>query len=230
MKRNILITGAAGSLGKAVVEKFLSERDRVIVVISPGKTEEFNAHADVVVTEADLTNEKSAEAMVARVVTDYHSIDAAMLLVGGYAPGHIQDTDGALMRKMYSLNFETAYFTARPVFTQMMKQASGGRIVLVGARPALQPKDGKGSLGYSLSKSLILKLSDLLNAEGAPHNVLSTVIVPSTIDTAANRLAMPEADYSAWVKPEAIADVIAFAVSERASPLRESVLKVYGKA
>lgn len=230
MKRNILITGAAGNLGQAVVEKFLLQGDRVIAVLSPGKSGGFKTKGNVVVTEADLTAEESTEALVTKLVTDYHTIDAALFLVGGYAAGAVPETNGALMRKMYALNFETAYFAARPVFAQMMKQSSGGRLIFVGARTALQARDGKESLAYALSKSLIFKLSEFLNAEGASRNVLSTVIVPSTIDTPANRSAMPGADFSSWVKPEAIANVMAFAVSDAANPLRETVLKVYGDA
>jgi NAD(P)-dependent dehydrogenase (short-subunit alcohol dehydrogenase family) len=230
IKKNILITGASGNLGQAVVKKFLSQGDRVIAVLSPGTTKEFNGKGDVVVKEADLTNERSVEALIAGLVADHYAIDAALFLAGGYASGGIAETDGALLRKMYSLNFETAYFAVRPIFAQMMKQPSGGRIVLVGARPALLPNDGKASLAYALSKSLIFKLADYLNADGASNNVLSTVIVPSTLDTPANRQSMPGTDFSLWVKPEEVADVIAFAASDNAAPLRDTVLKIYGKA
>ena len=152
------------------------------------------------------------------------------MLAGGYSGGDIYKTDGASLKKMYALNFETAYFVARPVFRQMMKQPSGGRIVLVGARPALKARDGKSSLAYALSKSLVFKLAEYLNAEGATRNVTCTVIVPSTIDTPSNRASMPQADFSSWVTPEAIANVMAFAVSEKAGPLRETILKMYGYA
>ena len=229
MKKNILITGAAGNLGQAVVQKFLSEGHRVIAVLSPGKKLD-GAGDDLVSMQVDLTHEKSVEDLIGSVVLKYQSIDVAVLLAGGYASGGVAETDGALLSKMYSLNFETTYFTARPVFRQMKGQPGGGRIIFVGARPALQASDGKDSLAYALSKSLIFKLADFLNAEGAKKNVLSSVIVPSTIDTPVNRRAMPAADFSSWVKPEAIAEVMAFVASETGGVLRESVMKVYGKA
>jgi NAD(P)-dependent dehydrogenase (short-subunit alcohol dehydrogenase family) len=185
---------------------------------------------DFVTVAADLMNEKSTGDVIREVINRYQSIDAALLLVGGYDSGSVLETSGSLMQKMYSLNFETAYFTARPVFSQMMKQPAGGRIAFIGARPALAAKDGKGSLAYALSKSLIFKLADFLNAEGAAHNIVCSVIVPSTIDTPVNRAAMPGADFTTWVTPDAIAEVLAFAVSGKADPLRDTVLKVYGKA
>jgi NAD(P)-dependent dehydrogenase (short-subunit alcohol dehydrogenase family) len=202
----------------------------VIAVVSPGNKMSIAATGDLVVIDADLTLEKSSEELIANVVSNYKSIDVTLLLVGGYAPGSVSETDGSQLRKMYSLNFETAYFIARPAFSQMMKQPAGGRIIFIGARPALLPKDGKGSLAYALSKSLIFKLADFLNAEGEFKNVLSSVIVPSTIDTPANRKAMPEANFSSWVAPEAIAEVLSFAASSESAPLRDTVFKVYGNA
>ena len=229
MKRNILITGANGNLGKATVEKFLKEGHRVIALVSPGKSLGFEVNGDIVVEEANLTDETSTGAVITKIASDNKSIDVALLLVGGYASGSVFETNGALLKKMYSQNFETTYFAARPIFSEMVKQSSGGRIILIGARPALLAKDGKSSLAYALSKSLIFKLADFLNAEGSSKNVLCSVIVPSTIDTPVNRTTMPAADFSSWVKPEAIAEVMAFAASDTAGALRDMVLKVYGR-
>ena len=131
---------------------------------------------------------------------------------------------------MFALNFDTAYFVARPVFEQMLKQPNGGKIILIGSRPGLNPKDGKGSLAYALSKSLIFRLAEILNAEGSAKNVTASVIVPSTIDTEVNRKEMPDKDFTAWVKPEQIADAMLFICSEQGNPLRETVLKVYNRA
>ena len=230
MKKNILITGAAGNLGQAAVTEFLKQGQRVIAITSIGKPLENKMNQDLISLEADLTQEISVEEVVDKIVTKFKSIDVALLLVGGYAGGTVFNTDGESLRKMYSLNFETAYFTSRPVFSQMLKQTAGGRIIFIGARPALNVKDGKGSLAYALSKSLVFKLADFLNAEGASKNVLSSVIVPSTMDTPVNRAAMPKADFASWVTPEAVAEVMTFVASDKASPLREAVLKVYGNA
>ncbi len=227
MSKNIFITGASGNLGKAVVEKFVSKSDRVIATVSPGKNLGFQVSGDLQIVEADLTNEAFVHKVIQSVIEKNKTIDAAVLLVGGFAMGNVNESDGAALKKMFSLNFETAYFCARPLFEQMQKQNSG-RIVLIGARPALSASAGKGVVAYALSKSLLFKLAELLNAQGASDNVITSVVVPSTIDTPQNRAAMPDADFSKWVTPEAIAEVIDFAVSN--SSLREPVFKVYGNS
>lgn len=230
MKKNIIITGASGNLGKATVEKLVGEGHKLIVTVSPGKTlGYFENHTQVEIHTLDLANETDVSTFVEDVIKRYKHIDAALLLVGGYAGGNIKNTTGEALRKMYALNFETTYFLARPVFDQMLLQKHG-HIVMVGAKPGLAAKDAKNSLAYGLSKSLIFELAEILNLEGSGNNVNTTVIVPSTIDTPANRKSMPDADFTAWVKPEEIAGMISFALSENASPLRETVLKVYGRA
>ena len=228
--KTVIITGASGNLGKACVEKFLQEGYRVIATTSPGKTLGFEVNGTVETYEADLTDEKSVEQVVARIIAHHATIDAALLLVGGYTSGGIKEADNAALRKMFTLNFNTAYFVVRPLFQQMLQQTNGGRIIFVGSRPALVAKDGKRSLGYALSKSLLFTLADVLNEEGSSSNVTASVVVPSTIDTPANRQAMPKADFTAWVKPEEIADAMAHLCSAESNAWRETVVKVYGRA
>jgi NAD(P)-dependent dehydrogenase (short-subunit alcohol dehydrogenase family) len=168
--------------------------------------------------------------VVQRIISEHSTLHAALLLVGGFAVGNIHNTDGNALKKMFSLNFDTAYFVARPLFNHMLTQPDGGKLIFVGSRPALRPKDGLNSIGYTLSKSLVFKLADLLNAEGSSKNVTASVIVPSTIDTEANRSSMPEKDFTSWVKPEEIADTMAFLCSDAAKPLRETVLKIYNRS
>jgi NAD(P)-dependent dehydrogenase (short-subunit alcohol dehydrogenase family) len=182
------------------------------------------------VYEADLTDEVKVGGLMQEVIAKYRTINAALLLAGGYAPGNIQNTDIASIKKMVGLNFETAYNIARPVFNQMLNQSTGGKIIMIGARPVLKPMDGKNSLAYALSKSLIFQLAEFLNAEGAKKNVVASVIVPSTIDTPANRKAMPDADFNKWVKPEDIAEAMIYLCSDVAKPLSNPVLKMYGGA
>lgn len=226
--KTVIITGASGNLGKATVEKFIEQGYKVIATVTPGKTLGFQIKGDVETYDADLTDEKSVEAMIAQIIFKHKTIHAALLLVGGYAPGGIKETDGASIKKMFTLNFETAYYVARPVFQHMLQQAHGGRIVLVGARPALRAKDANKSLGYALSKSLVLKLAEVLNAAGSANNVTASVVIPSTIDTPVNRQAMPNADFTAWVKPEEIADAMAHICSSESNAWRETILKIYG--
>jgi NAD(P)-dependent dehydrogenase (short-subunit alcohol dehydrogenase family) len=228
MKKNILVTGAAGNLGKAVVDTLKGVGYTVLALVSPGKSSTIS-DPQVNVYEADLTQERDVADQMTKIIQKHQTIDACVLLAGGYAHGGFQDADGSAVKKMISINFETAYHIARLSFQQMMKQ-SHGRIILVGARPALDAKAGKQSVAYALSKSLIFTLAQLLNADGAEKNVVTSVIVPSIIDTPVNRNAMPKADFSSWVSPEAIAEHIAFLLSDRSDALREPVVKLYGRA
>lgn len=227
MKKKILITGAGGNLGTEVVKRFITEGYHVIAMVSPGKIPKaVESHVDFV--EADLTKEAEVNKVMTDLIGKSSNIDAAVLLVGGFEAGGFEKADGESIRRMIALNFETAYFVVRPILQHMRTQSAGGRIIFVGSRPSLEPKAGKNVVSYALSKSLLFTLSDFINASAVGSNVASAVVVPATIDTPANRKAMPQADFSTWVKPEDIADVIFFA-SSTSSPLRESVLKVYGR-
>ena len=225
--KNVLITGAAGNLGTAVVDKFLSEKWNVIAVVDP---KQQNKLKDSIRTyAADLTNESNVNEVISRIISDNGTIDACLCLVGGFAAGNIGATDGKALQSQMSLNFETAYFTARPVFQHMMTQ-EGGRILFVASKTALISQVGKDYIAYSLSKFLLTKFAELLNAEGAPKNVVCSVIAPSTIDTELNRQSMPKADFSKWVSPASIAESAYFLTADKHNPLREPIFKVYGGA
>lgn len=222
---NILITGATGGLGKTVLDQFTEHT--CIVITSPGKVSTLPK--GVFGFEADLTDEIDVNRVIAAILREHKTIDAALLLVGGFVFGGFDQANGDAVKKMIDINFNTAYFVARPVFQQMMKQVNG-RIVLVGSRPALDAKAGKQTVAYALSKSLIFTLAELLNAEGSEKNVVTSVIVPSTIDTPVNRSSMPDADFSKWVQPKEIAELIDIVISNKAKSLRAPVLKIYGNA
>lgn len=159
----------------------------------------------------------------------YGRINAAILLVGGFALGTLAEMTQKSFEKMLRLNFYSALAIAKPVFAAMKRQG-GGRIVLIGARPGIDLKNGTFAPEYGLLKSLLFRLSELLNAEGNASGVIASVIAPSVIDTPANRASMPDANFDDWVKPEAIADAIAFLCSDAGGALREPVLKLYNKA
>lgn len=226
MKKNMLITGASGNLGRAATEKFLSDGYHVIATVSPGKKLGYEVTGNLTTYAADLSNEKSVEEITKDIIQKYQTIDVAVLTVGGFALGSIQTTDGVALQKMISLNFNTAYFVARMVFGQMLSQ-SFGRIILMGARPALVAEEGKNAVAYALSKSLVFKLAELLNAEGKEKNVVTSVIVPGVIDTPLNRASNPTVNFSNWVTPEEIADALAYLVSDEGRSLREPILKMY---
>jgi NAD(P)-dependent dehydrogenase (short-subunit alcohol dehydrogenase family) len=226
-----IVTGAAGNLGLAVTKKFIAEGYKVIGTVLPHETSitdvlpanSFEPHA------VNLLKEEEAAIFINAVIEKYGTIDAAVLTVGGFAMSSIAETSAADIMKQYQLNFETAYHVARPVFTQMIKQNSG-RIFMIGSRPGLSAWQSKGMTAYGLAKSLVVRLAELMNLEAAGKNVVTSVVVPSTIDTPQNRKAMPDADFNAWVKPEDIANVIYYHSTEEAYALRETVIKVYNNS
>jgi NAD(P)-dependent dehydrogenase (short-subunit alcohol dehydrogenase family) len=228
--KSIIVTGAAGNMGQAVVKKFLAEGYNVVGTIIPNDPVPFDVDdkklEKVIV---DLMDEDDSAKFVQNVIAKYGTVDAAVLTVGGFAMGKIADTKTADVYKQYKLNFETAYNVARPCFVQMIQQSSG-RIFIIGSKPGLNAKDGKGMVAYGLGKSLIFRLAELMNDEAKGHNVVTSVVVPSTIDTAQNRKAMPDAKFENWVKAEAIADAIWFYCTEEGSVIREPLIKVYNNA
>jgi NAD(P)-dependent dehydrogenase (short-subunit alcohol dehydrogenase family) len=230
MSKTILITGANGNLGAATVKQFLDKDYKVIAVDHSGTHLGFAAENDNFELKAvDASDETAVCTFVEEAIELYGRIDGAMLLVGGFAMGDIDATDAKAMRNMMAMNFETAYFFARPLFRHMLEKAYG-RLVFMGARPALRPEQGKGAIGYALSKSLLFELAQILNAEAKGKNVVASVVAPSTIDTAVNRESMPDADPNNWVKPADIAALLEFICSKEGDALREPVYKIYNNA
>jgi NAD(P)-dependent dehydrogenase (short-subunit alcohol dehydrogenase family) len=180
-------------------------------------------------SSVNLTSEADTGNFIQGVIEKHGQVHGALLLVGGFAMGNVEATTGGDIHKMFSLNFETAFYVARPLLAHM-KQHGYGRVVFIGARPALKPEQGKGVVAYALTKSLLFGLADIINADTKGTNVVASVVAPSTIDTAINRESMPDAHFENWVKPEQIADVLEFICSEKGLPLREPVYKVYNNA
>lgn len=228
--RTIVITGADGNLGVATVKKFLDEGYKIIGVDNSGDHLGFAAaHDNFSLKQVNLSDEDATTAFAEELISLEGTIEGALFLAGGFAMGDIAATDGATLKKMFTLNFETAYYLARPIFQNML-QNGYGRLVFIGARPAIKPEQGKGVLAYSLSKSLLFQLAALLNAEAKGKNVVTSVVVPSTIDTPVNRKSMPDADFSSWVKPEQIAGILEMICSEKGDAIREPVYKLYNNS
>lgn len=226
--KNIIVTGASGNLGQAVVQKFLDEGNHVLSTLVPNDPAGIDIRGKNFETAiVDLMDEKASQQFVEFAAVKLGRIDAAILTVGGYANGSIASTLSTDISKQIKLNFETTYNIARPIFLQMMQQGSG-RIFLIGAKPGLNIENSTASVAYGLSKSLIFRLAELMNEEAKETNVVTSVIVPSTIDTPQNRKSMPEADFKKWVKAEAIAETIFYYCGDKAAIMREPVIKVYG--
>src|SRR6187455_2804485 len=125
--KTVLITGASGNLGKATVDKFLSDGYKVITTASPGKSPGRNK--DVEVHEVDLSDEDAVDEVISKILSKHKTLDAALFLAGGYAHGGVTDTDFARLDRMISLNFHTAFFMAQRIFQHMLTQKEGGRLV-----------------------------------------------------------------------------------------------------
>jgi len=226
----VLITGANGNLGTAVTNTFLKQGYKVVAtVINEEEKKELPQNENLQIEVVNLTNESETASFVQNAIEKYKKVDGALLLVGGFAMGDIRVTKTDEIKKQISLNFDTAYNVARPLFQHMIEN-NNGRIVFIGARPALQAAAGKDLLAYGLSKSLLFKLAEYINEEARGKNVTATVVVPSTLDTELNRKSMPDANPDNWVKPEALAEILEFIISDKASPLRETIIKVYNNS
>jgi NAD(P)-dependent dehydrogenase (short-subunit alcohol dehydrogenase family) len=223
MDRNIIVTGATGNLGRAVMEKFKREGFKVIATVKPAGSEEIEEADDIY--EMDVTDEAAVEGFAKEYAYQYGEIEALALLVGGYAHGGIGNTSLEQVSEMIKLNFFSAYTMVRH-FLPIMKKANNGSILLVGAKPVLHPEQGKSAVAYTLSKGLIMQLSELISQEVAGTRVRSHVFVPSIIDTPENRKAMTDQDFSKWVSAGEIAEAMHYAASSPS--LKNMVFKLYG--
>ncbi len=217
--KTVLITGAGGNLGAACVNVFASNGWKVIALVTPGKLPD-RSMPGVLCEEADLLKEDETGSLIDRLSASQGPIDAALLLVGGFESGAFGSTDSVALQRMFALNFQTAYHVARPLFRHM--QARGqGRLVFIGARPAMDAQAGKSLLAYGLSKSLLFKLAEYLNAAAAQP--MAQVVVFQALDTPQNRAAMPKADRKEWVTPERVAEAMRIALE---GPATELVLEI----
>lgn len=228
--KTVIITGANGNLGQAVTQEFLDKDYRVIATVSDEKSRgDLKARGNLDVEVVNLMDERATNDFVQSCIKKYQVIDAALLLVGGFAMGDLAATTGQDLRKQIALNFETAYYVTRPLFDHLMDNKRGS-IIFIGARPALKAAQGKTLIAYSLSKSLLFKLAEFLNEAAKGINVSVSIVVPSTLDTPLNRKSMPETNPDNWVKTTEVAETLEFLVSDKSKALKETVLKMYNNA
>jgi len=228
--KTVIITGANGNLGTAVTREFLDKNYRVIATVSRENARgDLEAHPHLDVEVVNLMEENETTDFIHRCIQKYQQIDAALMLVGGFAMGGLAGTSGADIHHQIALNFETAYYVTRPLFAHFLENKRGN-LVFIGARPALLASQGKEMIAYALSKSLLFKMAELLNETARGMPVSASVVVPSTLDTPLNRQSMPEHNPEDWVKPSAVAEILEFLISEKSQALKETVLKVYNNA
>jgi NAD(P)-dependent dehydrogenase (short-subunit alcohol dehydrogenase family) len=220
--RIALVTGGTGALGRPVVERFLEEGAKVHVpVFAEDEISGFRRHlgtaAEAVVfhRDGDLTDPEKVAAIFSSIKeSEGRGPEILLNLAGGFDSSPIEETEPGLWQRMWQMNATTAFLTSRAAFPEM-KEGGWGRILNVSAFPALD-RGRKGLSAYGAAKAGVLNLTQTLAREGAGHGITANAIVPSTIDTPANREAMPDADTSTWLPPEEMAGVLAFLASEEA--------------
>lgn len=222
MKNKVaIVSGSSGNLGKAVVNYFLINKWQV-----NGLTHHFSGREEEGFNEfeVDLLNEDSSKEVIGKIATHHAAIDVAVLTVGGFAMGNIEDTLLKELTHQYNLNFVTAYNLARPLLNHMKRQGTG-KLFFISSMPGMDTKRGKGITAYSLAKSQLTQLAHIINAEVKGTPIKAYVIVPSTIDTPQNRSSMPNGDYSQWEKPEEIASIIGYYAENEILDVTEIVVQ-----
>jgi NAD(P)-dependent dehydrogenase (short-subunit alcohol dehydrogenase family) len=231
----VLVTGGTGGLGREVTMAFLEAGATIVVTYQAA--EEFAAvvsaaqrigAAPPAGVGVDVTDAQAVEKFIAEIVAKHGRLDILVNTVGGYAGGtNLWESDPRTYDKMLQLNLKAGFVLARAVVPQMIKQ-NRGWIVNIASKAAFDHAAG-GAL-YAASKAAALALMDSLAADVKAYNINVNSILPSIIDTAVNRKAMPEADYSKWPKPEEIARVILFLCSEEARMIHGAAIPVYGRS
>ncbi len=227
MTKAIIISGAAGNLGRAVTQKFLDNGFHVEAILGPGDDPGFMEANELRAQSVNLLDEEASKVFVEKVAGSHDELCGAVMIVGGFSTGNLLETDAASLQKMYKLNFETAFFLARPLLKILESQENGGQLVFIGSRPAINPEEGKDLVAYSLSKSLVFGLVDLVNATYKGKDISAAVVVPGTMDTPGNRAAMPEADFSRWVPTSGVANAIHYLFTDTGRMLSDPVIKIY---
>ena len=231
--RVTIITGAVGNLGTATARLFQQAGARTVLVDrSPDRVREaFKDIADspdyLLAGGIDLSDAASLGRLIEQTLAKFGRVDTLVNTVGGYRGGKpVQEADLADWDFLFNINVRTTLLCCRAVIPQMLKQQSG-KIINVASRDGLSGSAGYAA--YSASKSAVLRLTESLAAELKVSNINVNCIMPGTIDTPQNRAAVPNGDFSKWVEPAAIAEVIAFLASNASRAITGAALPIYGR-
>jgi NAD(P)-dependent dehydrogenase (short-subunit alcohol dehydrogenase family) len=220
----IVVTGASGALGKVVAEVAVARGARVAGVDHAASR--FPATENrIELGSVDLTDAAQAKKAIDAAAAHFGRLDALVNIAGGFAFEAVVEGDTKTWQRMYALNVLTALNASRSAIPHLAA-SSAGRIVNVGAMGALLAGSGMGP--YAASKAGVHRLTEALAAEWKGKITVNAVL-PSTIDTAANRTSMPKADFAKWVTPQELADVILFLTSDAASAVTGALLPVSGR-
>ena len=222
MARSVIVTGGFGVLGQAVAESFAAAGDRVARI-------DFAASARTAIAgtldvgSVDLTDAASTRAALDKVVAVHGGIDVLVNVAGGFTWETLEGGSIESWARMQSMNLMTAATITQLALPELRK-SSAGRIVNIGAGAAI--KAGMGMGAYAASKSGVHRLTEALAEELAGSSVTVNAVLPSIIDTPTNRADMPDADFSQWVQPDAIADVIGFLASDAGRSVSGALIPV----
>lgn len=220
-------TGAFGALGQAVTDCLMSYGARLALVgRRPAVGVKYPAAA-LVYSGVDISRQDAAAEVVAQVFKETGRIDGLLNLAGGFQWGKLEGSTLEGWDSMFRVNLLTAVASCQAVLPYLLR-AKSGSIVNVGAMGAIKAASGMGA--YAASKAGVLKLTEALADEVKDHGITVNAVLPSTLDTPRNRVDMPDADFARWVSPGALAEVIAFLVSDAARAISGVALPVAGRA
>jgi len=228
MKRKVvLVTGASGGLGHHVTQAFLDAGATVVGVSRKIQQSEF-ASPNFTAIGAGISSGDAAVKLVSQVIARFGRIDVLAHTVGGFAGGQsVADTDDVTFRQMLDINLNATLYILRAVIP-VMRKAGNGRIIAIGSRAALEPGANVGA--YSASKAAMVSLVRTVALENQDVGITANTILPGTMDTPANRKAMPNADFSKWAQPAAVASLMLWLAGEEGKDVNGAAIPVYGGA
>jgi NAD(P)-dependent dehydrogenase (short-subunit alcohol dehydrogenase family) len=228
--RVAIVTGGTGALGQAVTLRLLAGGASVALpyIVKAEETQLLarlpaGTRERVLTAEADVVDEAGMAGFTERVLARHRRVDILVSLVGGFAGGGLVETDRATWDRMLAMNVTSAFTACRVVLPRMLA-AGYGRVVLTASRAVLPP--APGVFAYTVSKAAVIAFTQALAAETRGRGVSVNAVAPSTMDTPANRAAMPDADRSSWVPVESVAETIAFLAGEAAGHVTGSIVTI----
>jgi NAD(P)-dependent dehydrogenase (short-subunit alcohol dehydrogenase family) len=228
--RHVVVTGATGALGTAVLDALLQAGAWCHVPYRDERALERSRHREHERVSFAAVGDLANETAVTRYFESLPGIWASIHVAGAFAASPLAKSDKALLMGQLEANLLSAYLCSRAAAQRLRRLGSGGRIVNVAARQALEPRLGAGSVAYTIAKSAVAALSTALGAELASEGILVNAVAPSIMDTPDNRKAMPDADFSSWPKVEEVAATILFLASPMNTVTRGAVVPVYGRS
>jgi NAD(P)-dependent dehydrogenase (short-subunit alcohol dehydrogenase family) len=221
----VLISGADGGLGIYVTKAFLDAGATVVGTSRKIKQSDFSSPSFTAMP-AKISTREGAKALVDEVIARFKRLDVLAHTVGGFAGGQaLADTGDDTFQQMFDLNLNSAFHMLRATIPAL-RQTGDGRIIAIGSRAALEPSPGIGA--YSASKAAMVSLIRTVALENKDAGLKANVILPGTMDTPANREAIPNADISKWVRPAAVASLITWLASDAGQDINGAVIPVYG--